>query len=252
MESADAKMIRAHENIEGIGREINEWCASIKVTMDLKTAADHPLPWLVLHANDYIPPIRISILIGECVHNMRSALDNLVCGLARTLKPTCKCDGLAFPLLANQAEWNEKADSLKGIPPAAKEVIRQLQPWASTISPNPLTILKKLSNLDKHRACNFTLAHNRNATFRIHCSNDVILEVAVEKPLYLGDVHTISLAIDKRLVENGARVESSGTFVLTFQEESDWDDMPVLQVLQNCFDHIERKVIGQLKPFFER
>jgi hypothetical protein len=30
MESADAKMIRAHENIEGIGREINEWFASIK------------------------------------------------------------------------------------------------------------------------------------------------------------------------------------------------------------------------------
>jgi hypothetical protein len=253
MESADAKMIRAHENIEGIGREINDWFESIKVNMYLKTAADLPSPWLVVHANDYIPPIRFSVLIGECVHNMRSAVDNLVCGLARTLKPTCKCAGLAFPLLADQEEWDEKADnSLKGIPPAAKEVIRQLQPWAGTISPNPLTILNKLSNLDKHRACNFTLPHNRNATFRIHCSNGVILEVKVDKPLYLGDVHPITLPIDKRLVENGARVQASGSFVLTFREESDWDDMPVMQVLQDCFDHIERKVIAQLKPFFER
>lgn len=81
MESADAKMIRAHENIEGIGREINEWFASIKVNMFLKTAADRPSPWLVVHANDYIPPIRFSVLIGECVHNVRSAVDNLVCGV---------------------------------------------------------------------------------------------------------------------------------------------------------------------------
>jgi len=112
--------------------------------------------------------------------------------------------------------------------------------------------LNQLSNLDKHRACNFTLPHNRNATLRIHCSNRVILGVTAEKPLYLGDVHPITLPIDKRLVENGARAQASGTFVLAFREESDWDDMPVMQVLQDCFDHIEREVIGQLKPFFER
>ena len=86
MESADAKMIRAHENVEGIAREINEWFASIKVNIILKTSPESPLPWLVVYAEDYIPPIRLSILIGECVHNMRSAIDNLVCGVALTLK----------------------------------------------------------------------------------------------------------------------------------------------------------------------
>jgi len=253
MESADAKMIRAHENIEGIAREINEWCASIGVKMYLKTAPDIPSPWLVVHATDYIPPIRLSILIGECVHNMRSAIDNLVCGLALTLKPTCKCRDLAFPLFKDQAEWDEKADKpLKGIPPAAREAIRRLQPWADTVTPNPLTILNKLSNIDKHRACNFTLAYGRDVAFRVHCNNGAILDVSVKEPLYLGDVHTIPLQIDKRLVENGARVQSAGTFVLTFREESDWDDFPVMKVLQDCFDHIERRVVPKLKPFFEK
>jgi hypothetical protein len=78
MGSADAKMIRAHENIEGIAREINEWFASIKVNIILKTSPVSPLPWLVVYAEDYIPPIRLSVLIGECVHNMRSAIDNLL------------------------------------------------------------------------------------------------------------------------------------------------------------------------------
>jgi hypothetical protein len=253
MESADAKMIRAHENIEGIAREINEWCASIGVKMYLKTAPDIPSPWLVVHATDYIPPIRLSILIGECVHNMRSAIDNLVCGLALTLKPTCKCRDLAFPLFKDQAEWDEKADKpLKGIPPTPREAIRRLQPWADTVTPNPLTILNKLSNIDKHRACNFTLAYGRDVAFRVHCNNGAILDVSVKEPLYLGDVHTIPLQIDKRLVENGARVQSAGTFVLTFREESDWDDFPVMKVLQDCFDHIERRVVPKLKPFFEK
>jgi hypothetical protein len=253
MESADAKMIRARENIEGIAREMNEWFASIKVNIILKTSPESPLPWLVVYAEDYIPPIRLSILVGECVHNMRSAIDNLVCGLALTLKPTCNCRGLAFPLFKDQVGWDKEADRpLKGMPLRAKEAIRQLQPWADTVSPNPLTILNKLSNLDKHRACNFTLAYGRNVNFRVHCNNGAILDVRVNEPFYLGDVHPITLQIDKRLVENGARVESSGTFVLTFREESDWDDIPVMKVLQDCFDHIERRVVPKLKPFFEK
>jgi hypothetical protein len=173
--------------------------------------------------------------------------------IARTLKPHSKCGGLAFPLFADQAEWAEKADkTLKGIPPAAKEIIRHLQPWEDTKSPNPLTILNKLSNVDKHRACNFTLAYSRNTNFVIQCDDGTVVTYSPEEPLYLGDVHTVNLPIDKQLVENGARVLSSGTFVLTFLEESDWDDIPVMAVLQDCFDHIEKKVFGPLKPFFEQ
>jgi hypothetical protein len=253
MESVDAKMIRAHENIEGISRELNEWLSTIKMNIHVMTSPVQPWPWLVVHANDYIPPIRLSVLIGECVHNMRSAVDNLVCGLALTLKPTCKCHGLAFPLLKDQAEWSEKADkSLKGVPPAAMEVIRNLQPWIDTTAPNPLVILNKLSNLDKHRACNFTLAYSRNVNLLIHCNDGSVVTYSPDQPLYLGDVHTVTLPIDKALVQPSARVQSSGTFVITFREESDWDDLPVMQVLQDCFDHIERHVIGRLKPFFER
>ena len=112
----------------------------------------------MVHVTDYIPPIRLT-----------SSFDNPVCGLALTLKPICKCRDLAFPLYKNRAEWDEKADkSLKGIPPLAQEAIRQLQPWLDTVLPDPLTILNKLSNLDKHRACNFTLAYAHDFTFRVH------------------------------------------------------------------------------------
>jgi hypothetical protein len=252
MESVDAKMIRAHENIEALNREINDWFATIKIKMYLKSAPDQLWPWLVIHATDYIPPIRLSILVGECVHNMRSALDNLVCGLARTVNTRCECKKTAFPFRENQADWNAHVQfDLEGVPKPAKKIIKHLQRWLDTTSPNPLVILNKLSNSDKHRVCNFTLPHNRKAIFLIHCTNGMILNVPADKPLYLGDVQTFTLQLDKALIEPSARVQASGTLVLTFQEESEWDDSPVIQVLQNCFDHIEKKVIAPLKPFFE-
>jgi hypothetical protein len=40
--------------------------------------------------------------------------------------------------------------------------------------------------------------------------------------------------------------------VLTLREESDWDDIPVMKVLQDCFDHIERRVVPKLQPFFQK
>jgi hypothetical protein len=250
MESVDAKMIRAHEHIETLGREITEYLSSIDIKMQLMTAPHLPCPWIVFHASDYIPPMRLTTLIGDSVHNMRAALDNLVCSLARTLDRSCSCKGTAFPYRQNEADWNANAQNdLTGVPRPAKKIIKTLQPWVDTTS--PLTILNNLSNIDKHRHCNLALAYSRNTVFRVHCNDGRVLEITAQKPLYLGDIQDFTLPIDPSLVVPSARIQASGTLVLTFQEEGPWADSPIMQVLQDCFGHIERKVIGQLRPFFE-
>jgi hypothetical protein len=86
--------------------------------------------------------------------------------------------------------------------------------------------------------------------FRIHCKDGLALNITPEKPLYLGDVHSYTLPIDSALVASSTRVQSAGTLVITFQEEGPWGDTPIMHVLQDCFDHIERTVIGPLTPFF--
>jgi hypothetical protein len=252
MESVDAKMIRAHENIFELAREINEWFASITINIYLKNAPHLPNPWMVAVASDYVPPVRLSVLLGECIHNMRSAVDNLVCGLVRTTKPRSKCSGLAFPMLKDANEWDRKTDQkVKGVPDAAIATIKQLQPQPGSVHSSPLTILNKLSNLDKHCGCNFSLAYARDTVFRLHVGQGRILEIRPGKQLYLGDAHDFVLPIDKRLVAAGTRVQSSGTLVLTLQEEGPWGDAPVMEVLQYCFDYVERSVIGPLTHFFK-
>jgi hypothetical protein len=86
--------------------------------------------------------------------------------------------------------------------------------------------------------------------FRIHYKDGCALDITPKTPLYLGDVHSYTLPIDSALVASSTRVQSSGTLVITFQEEGPWGGAPIMQVLQDCFDHIERTVIGPLTPFF--
>jgi hypothetical protein len=141
---------------------------------------------------------------------------------------------------------------LAGVPIDAQKIIKQLQPWCDTSpSPNPLLMLNKLSNIDKHRSCNFALAYNRNTGFRIYGNDGTILEVSSHGPLYLGEPQTITLPIKPASVIPSARVEASGTFVLSLREEGSWNDLPITHVLQLCFDHVETKVISKLKSFFE-
>lgn len=252
MESVDAKMIRAHEHIEMLDREITQYLSGVTVKIHLMTSPAQPLPWLVTYADDYVPPIRLSAIVGDCVHNMRSALDNLVCGLALTRDRFCKCDDLGFPYTEHEAGWNGSSPlKLAGVPKAAKKIIKKLQPWSDTVQPSPLVILNKLSNIDKHRQCNIAFACSTNTVFRVHCNDGQVVEIRARKPLYFGDVQDFTLLIDKSSVQPSARVEASGTFVLSFRESGPWSDLPVSRVLHQCCDHIEKNVIGALKRFVE-
>ena len=252
MESVDAKMIRAHEHLETLEREIKAYLSAIKVEMVLKTDPAQSRPWLVMSASDYIPPIRLSVLLGDCVHNMRSALDNLVCGLAKTVNPRCKCRG-AFPYRNDETAWNKHfQDDLKGVPADAQKIIKDLQPWNDPSKQSPLLMLNKLSNDDKHRTCNFTLAYNQDLMFRIHGNDGTIAEIAYNKPIYLGDPQTVPLPMSAAAVIPSARVQAKGRLVITLRDEGIWAaDTPVEQVLRRCFDHVEKEVIGKLTRFFK-
>jgi hypothetical protein len=105
--------------------------------------------------------------------------------------------------------------------------------------------------MDKHRFCAFTLGYSRDTSFSVYCIDGTLVQISPNEPLYLGDVHTFTLPIDRSLGADETRVSTSGTLVICFRDEGPWGDLHVTDVLQRCFDHIETKVIGRLKRFFE-
>lgn len=92
-----------------------------------------------------------SVILGDFVHNLRSALDHLVYALAalRRKKPR----GTQFPIFLDPCEFQVKGlPYLSGVHEAARTIIEELQPYrVAEPKKHPLTVLAALSNADKHR-----------------------------------------------------------------------------------------------------
>src|SRR5687768_15078261 len=105
MESVDAKISRAHEHLGVVYDEIRTFLDTTKYNLVIKVDEDRREMSVVYWVEDPHPPIRLSTIIGDCVFNMRAALDNLVCGLIRTKDPLCRCLRRRFPIYADRDEY---------------------------------------------------------------------------------------------------------------------------------------------------
>jgi hypothetical protein len=95
-------------------------------------------------------------IIGDCLHNAASALDQLAYQLA-ILHSGRLPSGIArdthFPIYGSSREFWANLRKLQGIGPDLMGPIERLQPYHGVDGPNRhwLMILKRLSNSDKHR-----------------------------------------------------------------------------------------------------
>jgi hypothetical protein len=136
------------------------------------------------------PPPIIGLLIGDCVHNLRSALDHIVYALIATnplrggAPPS---DKAMFPICSGRAEYRRQTDKLKrleGIPDAVAALIETLQPYHTREKGldhtlHPLWVLNKLDNIDKHRRLTLASGVARHAhvsiRYRDGGESDVVL-----------------------------------------------------------------------------
>jgi hypothetical protein len=99
------------------------------------------------------PPRDFAPMIGDALHNIRSALDHLVYELA----PSDVRDSVntQFPIYKDEAAYRQRGEKkIPGIVGDERTLIERVQPWhASPRRPeaDPLEILRTLSNRDKHR-----------------------------------------------------------------------------------------------------
>ena len=128
-------------------------------------------------------------IIGDCLHNAASALDQLAFQLA-LLHSGRLPSGLArdthFPIYGSGREFWANLRKLQGIGPDLIAPIERLQPYHGVEGPNHhwLMILKRLSNSDKHRMLR-TAAYRFGGT--AHYKPDSLIETNYPVgPLKLG------------------------------------------------------------------
>jgi hypothetical protein len=99
------------------------------------------------------PPLRLGVILGDCLHNLRSALDHLAWRV--TLLDGSTPDGdTQFPIASKSEQQFEKmADKrIPGLSPRHRSMIKSAQPFhrGTKASGHPLSVLADLSNIDKH------------------------------------------------------------------------------------------------------
>lgn len=97
------------------------------------------------------PPREWGLILGDCVHNLRSALDHMVWDLVLLNGGTPGTD-TEFPIYLDGTQYglqHEAARKLGGVSPQAAEIIEQAQP--NNAPTHPLWLLRELDIVDKHR-----------------------------------------------------------------------------------------------------
>lgn len=100
------------------------------------------------------------IIIGEIVHDVRSALDHFVYQLVihSTDRPPAEDNRTQFPIFLDAAKFKKHGlNMLIGVSKKARDLIEALQPFSTgEHEKSPLWHLNQLSNIDKHRTLHLT------------------------------------------------------------------------------------------------
>lgn len=151
-----ARVQRANALSEQLSKSIDVWTSAQSFTPAPQIAPDR-LSWeLTVEVSE--PPLDDwSSLYGDAIHNLRSTLDNLAWGLtsASGREPTHP-KRVAFPIVDRSGAWKKQSQCIAELPAAARSAIRNIQPFQrrgidGTPHQDPLLLLKRLSNTDKHR-----------------------------------------------------------------------------------------------------
>lgn len=134
-----------------------------------------------------LPPVDLALTLGECIHNLRGALEYITWQLAWKAKrrePTPKeAKQIQFPI-CNEPEWFSGSAVLGHVEDEAAKELALHQPYAKKLGrahdPALLPILRDLSNEDKHRLIVIS-AHAMNpATADIRWENPRAVSVRSE------------------------------------------------------------------------
>jgi hypothetical protein len=174
-ESARLKLERAVEHIDAIEALVDEWLAGDDYAIVRETDAATGLTTARAQVAAG-PPARLSVLVGDAAHNMRTALDHVVYWLAErvlgTLTPEVEA-GLGFPIIGHannrgvpidgaQTFRDRNPELLRGVPTGARDFIEAEQPyrWEAPdgFRYHWLWVVHELDRIDKHRRLATTAA----------------------------------------------------------------------------------------------
>jgi hypothetical protein len=161
------KLIRADEHLKALNNEV---AAFLQIRpYEVVTKKDIPAGNLCAQViYQHAPPDLLLMLIGDVLHNLRSALDHLAWSLAGTRADSSTefpifVDGTRFRATDGHGNpnWGSGLHKMHDMPTPAQNIIESLQPYKGVHGlpeSEPLWLLQQLGIEDKHRTLNLVAA----------------------------------------------------------------------------------------------
>jgi hypothetical protein len=252
MESTDAKLARAKVHLKAFQEAAAKYSEVARPEFIRKTNVEQTEHWLVFFVKEPNPPLELGAVIGDFLFNLRSALDSLVCGVVRKQNPTQSCDKNQFPIFDVPKSYKDvRPKHLADIPEDTRKLFDELQPFHRP-DPHldPLWILNRLCNIDKHRSIHLTLCYHRDVRLSIPLKDGRAIYVELPHNAHAGEVGTVPLPGHPDSVDDNVRVQIIGRTVLTFRDPEMMSERPVDEILTACLDYVEGWVLPKFKPLF--
>jgi hypothetical protein len=250
LEGVYNKIIRAEEHLAVIRAEIARHKHKCRIVFK-KDVNEQMIRFI---ADIPEPPPFLSIIIGECLHNLRSALDHIVWHLAEANPPNRGSNKNQFPICDSASKFREQKGRkrLEGVPMQAQAVIERLQPYqfGSSYEFHTLWRLNALVNIDKHRTLMLTTGFMIAKSPYLIPPDGFLAEIVFDDGIY-GDGAIIGEASFTE-VSNPDKMEMhfERRDVFVSLKDALPIDNQVDVVLEDMIEHVKSGIIPRFEPFF--
>jgi hypothetical protein len=204
--------------------------------------------WITLNMK---PPDEIALAAGDCIHNLRSALDHIIYELS------CYTAGqdvpdTAFPILVSSRNWKSiSRQQLRAVPVPAFRRIEELQPFqgldARYWTRERLLHVHQLDIADKHRNLNLAVANVPETGVLYGHDGPPFKVIHVHKGRLDEGAETLLLRFDPS-VDVKVKVKPY-TFVEVVFADRPVDNWEVRSALQNLVIGVNA-VLSEIRTFF--
>jgi hypothetical protein len=250
------KLMRAGYHFEELSGLVKEYETEHRFQAVLANTDDRDRWRFVVEISERPNPA-IAVVLGDCLFNIRSALDHIAVACA----PEDRRRKAQFPIILDREKGPSQKlkDQLAGFEPGAFAVIEQEQPFVvrrDTYPPGTgrsviptIEILSELQNADKHRSLNVVVP--RLAQPKVNVIWRDLAALPASDYYYLtpgADVFTWE-EVKEQVSPEDLRVEVYGLPQVAVRAPDLPQEYPVLQLVFGILHHVESQIIPRLEPF---
>lgn len=199
-----SKLDRAMETSEILAAEVQIFngIAARQLVITPKLATDG-LEYFLIASGHVDIPIRFSVLTGEIVHHMRSALDHLIGGLVLS-NGNSLSKNHQFPICSTREQYQRAKDKgmIRGLRKSSYDIIESLQPFAQPVPGDTvLSVIQDYDNQDKHRVLLLTNSLTTIADdITVGSPDDSTVDGAAVNITAFGNLFPVELTADGAIV----------------------------------------------------